>query len=185
MDLCWQSNVYASNRLCRLVIAFLSRSKYLLTSWLQEPSAVILEPKKIKSISVSIVSPFAMKWWDWIPWSLFFECWAFSQFFFTLLSLSSRGSSVPLHFLPQGWCHLHIWGYWYFSLQPWFQLVLHPARHFAWCTLHENESEVTQACPTLCDPMDGSLPGFIVHEIFQARILEWAAISFSRGIFPT
>ena len=35
-----------------------------------------------------------------------------------------------------GWCHLHIWGYWYFSLQSWFQLVLLPAQHFSWCTLH-------------------------------------------------
>ena len=41
----------------RLVIAFLSRSKCLLISWLQSPSAVILEPKKIKSVTVSIVSP--------------------------------------------------------------------------------------------------------------------------------
>ena len=47
------------------------------------------------------------------------------------------------------------------------------------------ESEVAQSCPTLCDPMDSSLPGSMVHGIFQARILEWAAISFSRGIFPT
>ena len=46
------------NRLSRLVIAFLRRSKYLLISWLQSPSAVILEPKKIKSLTVSIVSPF-------------------------------------------------------------------------------------------------------------------------------
>ena len=38
-----------------------------------------------------------------------------------------RGSLVPLHFLPWGWCHLHIWGYWYFSHQSWVQLVLHPA----------------------------------------------------------
>ena len=43
--------------LSRLVIAFLSRSKCLLISWLQSPSAVILEPKKIKCLSVSIVSP--------------------------------------------------------------------------------------------------------------------------------
>ena len=42
-------------------------------------------------------------------------------------------------------------------------------------------SEVTQSCPTLCDPMDCSLPGSSVHGIFQARVLEWAAISFSRG----
>ena len=37
-----------------------------------------------------------------------------------------------------GWCHLHIWGYWYFSQQSWLQLVLHPAQHFAWCTLYIN-----------------------------------------------
>ena len=45
------------NMLSRLVITFLPRSKRLLISWLQSPSAVILEPKKIKSITVSIVSP--------------------------------------------------------------------------------------------------------------------------------
>ena len=45
----------------------------------------------------------------------------------------------------------------------------------------ESESEVAQSCPTLCDPMDCSPPGSSVHGIFQARILEWAAISFSRG----
>ena len=42
------------------------------------------------------------------------------------------------------------------------------------------ESEVAQSCPTLCDPVDCSLPGSSVHGIFQARILEWVAISFSR-----
>ena len=45
------------NMLSRSVIAFLPRSKSLLISWLQSPSAVILEPKKIKSVTVSIVSP--------------------------------------------------------------------------------------------------------------------------------
>ena len=45
------------NTLSRLVIAFFPRSKHLLISWLQSPSAVILEPKKIKSVTVSIVSP--------------------------------------------------------------------------------------------------------------------------------
>ena len=44
------------NMLSRLVIAFLPRSKGLLVSWLQSPSSVILEPKKIKSVTVSIVS---------------------------------------------------------------------------------------------------------------------------------
>ena len=45
------------NTLSRFVIAFLPRSKCLLISWLQSPSAVILEPKKIKYVTVSIVSP--------------------------------------------------------------------------------------------------------------------------------
>ena len=45
--------------------------------------------------------------------------------------------------------------------------------------MKESESEVAQACPTLCDPMDYSLPGSPVHGIFQATILEWVAISFS------
>ena len=48
----------------------------------------------------------------------------------------------------------------------------------------ESEREVIQLCPTFCDPMDCSLPGSSVpvHGIFQARVLEWVAISFSRNI---
>ena len=45
----------------------------------------------------------------------------------------------------------------------------------------ENESEVAQSCPTLCDPKDCSLPGSSVRGIFQAIVLEWIANSFSRG----
>ena len=45
----------------------------------------------------------------------------------------------------------------------------------------KSESEVTQSCPTLSDPMDFSLPGSSIHGIFQARVLEWAAIAFSSG----
>jgi len=63
MDFCWQSNVKMYElqlkckiRLPRFVTAFLLRSKHLLISWLQSPSVVILEPKKIKSITLSIVS---------------------------------------------------------------------------------------------------------------------------------
>ena len=44
-----------------------------------------------------------------------------------------------------------------------------------------SEWVVAQSCPTLCNPMDCSLPCSSVHGIFQARVLEWAAISFSRG----
>ena len=43
----------------------------------------------------------------------------------------------------------------------------------------KSESEVTQWCPTLSDPMDCSLPGSSIHGIFQARVLEWDAIAFS------
>ena len=48
----------------------------------------------------------------------------------------------------------------------------------------ESESEVTHSCPTLCDPMDCSLPGFSVHGVFQTRILEWDAISLVKNL-PT
>ena len=47
------------------------------------------------------------------------------------------------------------------------------------CMKVKSESEVAQSCPTLSDPMDCSLPDSCVHGIFQARVLEWAAISFS------
>ena len=43
----------------------------------------------------------------------------------------------------------------------------------------KSESEVAQSCLTLSDPMDCSLPGFSVHGIFQAKVLEWGAIAFS------
>ena len=66
----------------RFVIGFLPRSNHLLISWLQSPSAVILKPKKIKSVTISIVPHLlVMKWWDQMPWSLFFECWVLSQLF--------------------------------------------------------------------------------------------------------
>ena len=56
------------NMLCRLVIAFLQRSKCLLISWPHSPSTVILEPKKI---SLSLFPHlFAMNWWAWMPWTM-------------------------------------------------------------------------------------------------------------------
>ena len=50
-----------------------------------------------------------------------------------------------------------------------------------WSVHGGSESEVAQSCPTLSDPRDCSPPGSSVHGISQARILEWGAISFSRG----
>ena len=43
---------------------------------------------------------------------------------------------------------------------------------------------VTQSCPTICDPMDRNLPGYSVHGILQARVLEWVAIPFSKDLYP-
>ena len=67
------------NMLSTLVITFLPRNKRLLISWLQSPSAVILEPKKL-SLSLFQLFPhlFTMKWWDQMPWSSFSECWVLS-----------------------------------------------------------------------------------------------------------
>ena len=89
------------NMLSRLVITFLSRGKCLLISWLQSPSAVILESPKI-SVTLFPLVPhlFAKKWWDWMSWYWFSECWVLRQLFHSLLSLSSRGSLVILLFLP-------------------------------------------------------------------------------------
>ena len=47
----------------------------------------------------------------------------------------------------------------------------------------KSESEVAQSCPTLHDSMDYSLPGSSIHGIFQARVLQWVAIAFSRRTF--
>ena len=89
------------NMMSRLTITFLSGSKCLLISWLQSPSAVILEPPKIKFVTVSIVLPLichevmgpdAMI----LVLNIGFQ----TNFSHSPLSLSSRGSLVPLHFLP-------------------------------------------------------------------------------------
>ena len=53
------------------------------------------------------------------------------------------------------------------------------------CTHMKVKALVTRLCLTLCDPMDCSPPGSSVHEILQARILEWVAISLLQRIFPT
>ena len=46
----------------------------------------------------------------------------------------------------------------------------------------KSESEVAQSCPTLRDPMDCSLPGSSIHGIFQAIVMEWVAIAFSKRV---
>ena len=49
------------------------------------------------------------------------------------------------------------------------------------CMKVNSESQVAQSCPTPSDPMDCSLPGSSIHGIFQAKVLEWGAIAFSKG----
>ena len=90
------------NRLSRLVITFLPRSNHLLISWLHSTSAVILEPQKIKSDTVSTVSPSICHEVMWLDaMTLVSECWVLSQLFHSSLSLSSRGSLV-LRFCHKG-----------------------------------------------------------------------------------
>ena len=86
------------NMLSRLVIAFLPRSKHLLISWLQSPSAVILEPRKIKSATVSPCICREVMGLD--AMILVFWMLSFKPNFHSPLSLLSRGSLVPLCFLP-------------------------------------------------------------------------------------
>ena len=91
------------NLLSRLVITFLPRSKHLLILWLQSPSAVILEPPKIKSAPVSTVSP-SISHEVMGPDAMIFVFWMLclntAQHFHSPLSLSSRGFFVPLHLQP-------------------------------------------------------------------------------------
>ena len=129
------------NMLSRLVITFLPRSKCLLISWLQSPSAVILEPPKIKSDTVSTVSP-SISHEVMGPVAMIFIFWmlsfkpAFSLSYFTFIKrlCSSSWLSAIKVVSSAVWCHM--WGYWCFSQQSWFQLGLHPDECFLWYTLH-------------------------------------------------
>ena len=86
------------NMLYHLVIAFLPRSKHLLISWLQSPSAMILEPpQNSMSLFPLFLHLFATKWWDQMPWFSFSECWALSQLFhssFTFIKKLFSSSSL-------------------------------------------------------------------------------------------
>ena len=121
------------NTLPRYVIGFLQRNNHLLISWLQSPSAVILEPPKNKVCHCFYFFPVYLPWSDGTGCH---ERWVLSQTFHSPVSPSWRGPLVPPHFLPLELYHLHIWGCWYFSWQSWFQYMLHPDWHFTWCSLH-------------------------------------------------
>ena len=124
------------NMLCRFVIAFLPRSKRLLTSWLQLPSAVILEPKKIKSLTVSIFSPSVChEVMGQDAMILIFRMLSFkaefslSSFTFIKKLFSSSLLSI-IRVVSSAYLRLLI-----FLWQFWFWLMVNPAEHFA-CTLH-------------------------------------------------
>ena len=89
------------NMLSRLVITFLARSKRLLISWLQSPSAMILEPRKNEVCHCVHCFPIYFPWTDETRChDLSFLNVELNQLFHSPLSLSSRGVLVPLHFLP-------------------------------------------------------------------------------------
>ena len=124
------------NMLSRLVITFLPRSKCLLISWLQSPSAVILEPPKIKPAIVSTVSPsichevMGPDAMTLVFWMLSFKP-TFSLFSFSSLKrLFSSSLLSAIRVVSSAYLRLLI-----FSWQSWFQLVFHPAPHFSWCRL--------------------------------------------------
>ena len=121
------------NMLSRLVITFLPRSKHLLISWLQSPSEVILEPKTIKSDTVSTVSP-SISHKVMGPDAMIFVFWmlsfkpTFSLSSFTFIKrLFSSSSLSAIRVVSSAYDDIPWWGYWYFSQQSWFQLVLPPA----------------------------------------------------------
>ena len=123
------------NMMSRLVITFLPRSKHLLISWLQSPSTVILEPKKIVWHCFHCF-PIYLPWSDGTRCYYLIVFWMLSSkptfsFSFFIKRLFSFSLLFALRVVSS-----HIWGYWYFSQQSWFQLVLLPAQHFSWCTLH-------------------------------------------------
>ena len=165
------------NMLSRIVIAFLPRRKHLI-SW-QSPSAVILEPKKRKSVIASTFSPSVFhEVMGLDAWTSFFECWVLSQLFHFPLSPSSRGFLAPLYFLPLEWYHLHIWGCWYFSQQSWFQFVSHPAKTFcmkysAW-KLNKQGDDI-QSCPTPFLVLNHSVVPWLV-----LSVASWHAYRFLR-----
>ena len=82
--------------------------------------------------------------------------------------------------LPSVFCLRILFCFWFGMELEWLELAPHQ-----WggklCKTLDLWSEVTHSCLTLCDPMDCSWPGSSVHRISQTRILEWVAISFSKG----
>ena len=125
------------NMLSTFVIAFLPKSKHLFISWLQLPSAVILEPKKIKSVTVSIVSPSICRE-VMGPDAMIFVFWRlsftsdFSLSYFTFIKrLFSFSSLSALRVVSSAYLRLLI-----FLPAILIPVCDFPAQHFPQCTLH-------------------------------------------------
>ena len=94
-------------------------------------------------------------------WMLNFKP-AFSLFSFIFIKRLFSSSSLE-------WYHLRIWGCWYFSLQSWFQLVSHPAQHFAWCTLHV----YVISCPSFSETLMSAAHTHCLVFYFFLLITSW------------
>ena len=119
MDLCQQSDVSAFLYVVQVCHSFPSKGQASFSFMTAVTIRSDFGTQENKICHCFQFFPFYLPWSDWML--------SFKPAF----SLSSRVSLVPLHFLPLEW-YLHIWGCWYSTQQTWFQLVLHPARHFTW-----------------------------------------------------
>ena len=171
------------NMLSKLVIGFLPRSKHLLIS----PSAVILEPKKIKSLTVStVVHKSHLSAGPCLHLARTLGAGACSACL-PWVSQKTRGTKDWRGSNPSEGGHTHD------ELTTVWLHLLEKEGKCAICVNLLQKLETTrnlelvmivkvsaaQLCLTLCDPMDCSPPGSSVHGILQTRMLEWVAISFS------
>ena len=166
------------NMISRLVISFLPRSKHLLISWLQSPSAVILEPPKIKSVTVSPSISHEVMGKDatiLVFWMLGCK---------PAFSLSWRGFLVLLHFLPYGWYHLPIWGYWYLSESSTSLIPACASSSLAFCIMYSaynfnNQGESIQPWYTLFQIWNQSVVPCAVITRWQQIDVHYIVRSFS------
>ena len=141
MDLCWQIMSLLFNMLSRLVITFLPRSKHLLISWLQSPSAVILEAPKIKSDTVSIVSPtichevMGPDAMILIFWMLSFKP-TFSRSSFTFIKRLFSSSLSDIRVVSSVYLRLLI-----FLLEILIPACASSSPEFSWCSLHSENKD--------------------------------------------
>ena len=122
------------NTLSRLVIAFLSRRKCFSFRAAVTVNSDFGAQENSLSLFPLFLHLFAMKWWNWMPWCSFFECWVWSQLFTLFFHLYkkrlfSSSSLSAIRVVSSAYLRWLI-----FLLALLIQLVLHPAQHFLWCT---------------------------------------------------